>query len=166
MKKTSTVALILLCHGWAANAQISSARQPVAKTDLITSVNLFENSKYNNVPANEEHVDYLQKSRNQRTAGWCFVGAGAIGLAIGLASFPKGDILFPSDEDAAKADRATTITIIGSALLIGSTPFFILSNVNKRKARLSISSNNTGFGVPPGVGKTITGISLSMPIGK
>ncbi|MBL0182795.1 MAG: hypothetical protein IPP96_11085 [Chitinophagaceae bacterium] len=166
MKKIITVALIILLPGWGVNAQINANKQPVVKTDLISPVNLFENGKYNNAPVNDEPVNYLQKSRNQKIAGWCFVGAGAVGLAIGLASFPKGDLLFPSDEDASKADRATTITIIGSALLIGSTPFFILSNVNKRKARLSVSSNKTGFGVPSKVNKNITGITMSIPIGK
>ncbi|HAO46577.1 MAG TPA: hypothetical protein DCQ97_06600 [Chitinophagaceae bacterium] len=117
-----------------------------------------------NPVVNEE---LMRKSRNQRTAGWCFVGAGAVGLVVGLASFPKdGDILFPSAEEETKADRATTITVIGSALMLGSIPFFVLSNVNKRKARISVSSQSTGLGIPPGVSKYVTGVSLIIPVGK
>ncbi len=144
----------------------------VATTTNAQQVSVPANSfivKNNAAPPGPSGVneELMRKSRNQRTAGWCFVGAGAVGLVVGLASFPKdGDILFPSAEEETKADRATTITVIGSALMLGSIPFFVLSNVNKRKARISVSSQSTGLGIPPGVSKYVTGVSLIIPMGK
>ena len=171
MKKIIAVTLILLSTGGVTNAQNNpisdaSTKSIITKTDLISKGIFFTNVN-NSFPEGNRREAYLQKSRNLKTAGWCFLGVGAVGLAIGLASFPtNADIIFTSDEDQAQADRATTITIIGSALMLGSTPFFVLANVNKRKASLSFSSQKTGFGVPSKVGKTINGIKLTVPIGK
>jgi hypothetical protein len=42
----------------------------------------------------------------------------------------------------------------------------IMASSYKEKARLEIKNQKTGFGVPPHVSKDITGISLTIPIGK
>ena len=167
MKRIILISFILLYAGISSNAQFTSGNHLVAKTNFVSPGSFFSAGKYNSVPAENNKADYLKKSRDLKTAGWCFVGAGAVGLAIGLASFPKNaDIIFTSEEDQAKADRATTITIIGSALMIGSLPFFIIANANKKKAKLAVGSQRTGFGVPATVSKGITGVSVMIPIGK
>ena len=73
-------------------------------------------------------TDYLQKSKNQKTAAWILLGGGAALIGTG---FIVGD-----GKDATFDDAATGAVLAGVGLLstIGSIPLFIASGKNKRKA--------------------------------
>ncbi len=109
---------------------------------------------------------YMTKSRNQKVAGYCFMGAGVVVLAIGLASFPQNtDLIFGSEKDKSKADRASNTIIIGALILCGSTPFFILSKINKKKANLLLKYENAGPGIPIQT-SAVAGITAAINIGR
>jgi hypothetical protein len=66
--------------------------------------------------------DYLQKSKNQKTAAWICFGTGAALLAIAAPGNVSFDIL--------------PVLVVGSGgLVVGSIPLFIAASRNKRKAK-------------------------------
>ena len=69
---------------------------------------------------------YLQKSKNQKTAAWLFMGWGIVVTGLGLRDVNHAD--GNSDGDRQVAALITGITAIG----IG-TAFFIASSNNKKK---------------------------------
>ena len=73
-------------------------------------------------------IDYMQKSKNQKTAAWILLGGGAALIGTG---FIVGD-----GKEASFDDAATGAVVAGVGLLsaIGSIPLFIASGKNKRKA--------------------------------
>ena len=73
-------------------------------------------------------TDYVQKSKNQKTAAWILLGGGAALIGTG---FIVGD-----GKEASFDDAATGAVLAGVGLLstIGSIPLFIASGKNKRKA--------------------------------
>ena len=87
----------------------------------------------------KEH--YLQKSKNQRTAGWVLLGAGAgIGIigAIVSAEALSEDWFFG---DSKKSDTGFIIGAVGAARSLASIPFFLSARKNSRKAaQLSLES--------------------------
>ena len=72
--------------------------------------------------------DYLQKSKNQKTAAWILLGAGATCLAIAAPGNVSLDIV-------------PVLVIGGGGMVVGSIPLFIASGKNKKKA-MSVSFNN------------------------
>lgn len=89
-------------------------------------------------PSAAKKQDYLQKSKNQKTAAWVLLGGGTVLIGTG---FLIGDRKESSFDDA-----ATGVIVGGLGLLatIGSIPLFIASGKNKRKA-LSVSFKNERF---------------------
>ena len=172
MKKITLISSLLLCCSMIAHAQTLTA--PNSSYAFASTRNTVSNNQGGHLFMETDSTQpvknaqyYREKSKNLKIAGFCFIGAGAIGLAIGLASFPKdANLIFQDEKDQSKADRATTITIIGSALLLGSIPFFVVSNVNKKKAKLYLNSEKTGMGIPVPAGSSATGMTLSIPLGK
>ena len=73
-------------------------------------------------------TDYLQKSKNQKTAAWVLLGGGAALIGTG---FLVGDGKNSSFDDAA---TGAVLAGIGLLSTIGSIPLFIASGKNKRKA--------------------------------
>jgi hypothetical protein len=181
MKKLILVALILFTKVWAANAQQVNADLPkieTASTEMtVSKINLnsshfsFEKNVLQSAPDPEPAYDkayYLKKSRNNRIASLCLVGGGLVIAGIGALTFPKNyDPLWENESDTeSKADASTALIVVGIAAMLSSIPFTVMSSVNKRKANLMVSSQKTGFGVPPNVGKHITGITMAISIGK
>ncbi len=182
MKKSIIVAFILLSKVWATNAQQLNITQPnnemavsgltAGNTNLNTNPDLPVKNELQLNPdpvAAHDKAYYMKKSRDNRTASWCLMGGGALIMGIGALSFPKDyDIIFGnSDEKESKADGATALIGVGAAVMLSSIPFTVMASVNKRKANAMVASQKTGSGiVPPGVGKTIIGITMTIPFGK
>lgn len=181
MKKIILVALIFLSYGLATNAQqanISSLQNEKAVTEMPASkINLNNNhfsfekialqSTPDPVPAYDKAY-YLKKSRNNRIASLCLVGGGLVIAGIGALTFPKDyDLVFENASDKEnQADVSTALIVVGCAAMLSSIPFTVMASVNKRKANLMVTTQKTGFGVPSNVSSNITGISMTIPIGK
>ncbi|QED37432.1 hypothetical protein FK178_06720 [Antarcticibacterium arcticum] len=79
--------------------------------------------------------DYLQKSKNQRTAGWVLLGAGAATATVGLRIASQEEWFW---DDSGKFEQGMSIFLVGATSSLLSIPFFISSGSNARKAaRLS-----------------------------
>ncbi|HMI78102.1 MAG TPA: hypothetical protein VK484_04880, partial [Ferruginibacter sp.] len=70
-----------------------------------------------------------------------------------------------SESEEKSATFSSILIVGGIAFLVTSIPYFVSSSIHKHKARLKMSSQNTGFGVPSKVSRHITGITLTVPIG-
>ena len=112
----------------------------------------------NNLP-DKDYDYYMRKRKNNLTAGWVTLGSGVLLSGIGL--------LIGTNANASFDDAATggIITVIGAASGIASIPCMIMASVYKHKAKVQLSSQKTGFGVPPGVSKDIVGITFKIGIG-
>lgn len=159
MKKIIPVALILLLTGSVTNAQSTSTRQLLAKKDITEQVGLFENGRYSKAPE-KDYEFYMKKSRNHRTVGWATLGGGIILSGIGLL-VANGDYA-TNDEGSSTAG---VLTVAGAVSGIVSIPFMIMASSYRHKARMMLSSQKTGFGIPVKPGN-ITGVSVFIPIGK
>ena len=128
-------------------------------TSHLTTGNIFFKNGFDD-PITKDHDFYIQKSKNQRTAGWVLLSAG-VGLSgIGL--------LIGTNRNASFDQAATGAVITGIGALSGiiSIPFMIMAGVNKHKAKVMLTNQKTGFGLPPNVSKDIVGITVKIPIGK
>ncbi|RYZ25554.1 MAG: hypothetical protein EOO10_17975 [Chitinophagaceae bacterium] len=98
-------------------------------------------------------LDYLQKSKSQKTAAWVLLGAGGTLIAIAAPGNVSFDIL-------------PVLAIGGSAAIIGSIPLFIAAGKNKRRA-LAMTANfniqHTPITTYPGLSKrSFPGISVKL----
>ncbi|HMU10263.1 MAG TPA: hypothetical protein PKC54_09675 [Ferruginibacter sp.] len=159
MKKMIITGFVLLSAVWTVNAQNTSSDQLLAKKDRIGSVNLFENGPYSNAPE-KDYEFYMKKARNHRTVGWATLGGGIILSGIGLL-VANGDYA-TNDEGSSTAG---VLTVVGAVSGIVSIPFMIMASSYRHKARMMLSSQKTGFGIPVKPGN-ITGLSVFIPIGK
>ncbi len=81
-------------------------------------------------------IDYLQKSKKQKTVAWILLGGG-IGLIAITAAIPSEvtDYGNPFDPFDDKYSNSWDLLAIPGALgILGSIPFFIVSGKNKRSA--------------------------------
>lgn len=95
--------------------------------------------------------DYLKKSKNQKTAAWIMLGAGAGCLAIAA----PGEVSF---------DVLPALVIGGGGLIVGSIPLFIASRKNQKKA-MSMSFRFQQIQLPQGSGfaeKKIPSLNLKL----
>lgn len=167
MKKSIQILLVMLFVNSCLEAQQlnqvgNSELNSQAKTVSVTSFT------YGDPVINKDYDYYMKKSRNNRTASWCLVGGGFVIAGIGALTFPKNyDPIWENDSDTeSKADASTALIVVGCAAMLSSIPFTVMASVNKRKANVMVSSQKTGFGVPPNVSKHITGITMAISIGK
>ena len=122
---------------------LTTKHTKMKKTLFIASAILF--SAINCISQSVENTNYLQKSKNQKTAAWILLGSGAVIDIIAIATFPKDyntlDV-FGNNSPAAErqANTSTWLLIAGTATMLASIPFFILSHVNKKKA-VSVTIN-------------------------
>lgn len=105
---------------------------------------------------------YNRRSRNMRITGLSLLGGG---LVMGVTA-----LLMATNDNSSYSDSRdhtiTTLFVLSAATGIASIPFMVLAHVNKNKARLAMKNQPTGFGVPTNVNKNITGLTMSIPIGK
>lgn len=80
-------------------------------------------------------IDYLHKSKQQKTAGWILLSGGAALVTVGA--------LIPQDDkgvDPGNVVAKDLLYVTGGILMLGSIPQFIAAGKNKKKA-LSVSAN-------------------------
>jgi len=105
---------------------------------------------------------YNRRSRNLRITGLSLLGGG---LVLGVSAL----LVSGNDNNSYSDSRDRTITtlfVLSAATGIASIPFMVLAHVNKSKAKLAMKNQPTGFGVPANVNKNITGLTMSIAIGK
>ncbi len=112
----------------------------------------YDDNAYNNgiKQITETKEFYLQRSHNQRKAGWILFGAGTAVAVIGGIGFGANiDIDLATPDDPAKNQRADifgTIMFAGIFADLVSIPFFISAHHNnKRAASLSFGSQTLNF---------------------
>lgn len=109
---------------------------------LLITINGFSQSA--------EKTNYLQKSKNQKTAAFILLGVGAaldIGGIIATVSNANKEIDYVfSTQSSSSVSHGTeyALYIAGTACLMGSLTLFIVSKSNKRKA-LSVGIDTQQF---------------------
>jgi len=103
---------------------------------------------------------YLKRKRTFLTVGLILLGTGVVSSGIGLLYSNGNDI------NSDKSDLAATYYIIGAVTGIASIPFMSLSLAANNKYKAAIKSQPTASGLPRNVSKQVTGLTLSVPIGK
>ena len=100
---------------------------------LILSARSFSQQSYPSTPLTRS--DYLQKSKNKKTAAWVLLGGGIVLIGTGF--------LIGASSESSFDDAYTGGIFVGVGVLsaIGSIPLFIASGKNKRKAA-SLSFKN------------------------
>lgn len=128
---------------------------------------------YNNAPlstgigfTNNDPVDslikdyayYIQKSKNQRVGGLVLLGSGVLLSGIGL--------LIAQNSNLDEIEGGVIIMGLGALSGLISIPIMIMAHANKNKAKLMLSRQKTGLGVPSNWSQNITGVTITIPIGK
>jgi len=114
-------------------------------------------------------AELFSKAKRQKTAAWICLGAGSALLITGTiiaANKVENDLvsIFFSEEPEPDHSGETVLLLAGGTAAIISIPLFVASSKNKHKASLMIANQKTAFGVPKGVGKNITGLTLTIPL--
>jgi len=138
------------------NSKISFAGNIISAGNLVTGINhTFIDS---NIVV-KDHAFYMQRSRNQRTAGLVLLGGGVLISGVGL--------LVSTNSSATLDQTATGVTIMGVGALAGivSIPLMIMAHANRNKAKLMLSNQTTGYGIPFKSGE-LTGVTLSVALGR
>ena len=91
---------------------------------LLVVVSIATFSQKNNPAPLLTKQDYLQKSRNQKTAAWILRGSGAV-------LFIPGIIWATTSIDSVGPD---ILLVAGGACILTSVPLFMASRKNKRRA--------------------------------
>lgn len=130
---------------------------------------LAQDSPYSNRPSTS--ADLFLKSKKQKTAARILLGGGsALALTGFILSIPKAsnDIISVLVLDPKESDYTVEniMIITGGVAMAGSIPLFIASGQSRRSARLMVKDEKVAMGLPIKAGKKITGITLSIPIGK
>lgn len=86
------------------------------------------------------NTDYLQKSKNQKTAAWVMLIGGTVATTIGFGVAVAGgpDCAFGVPDCGKDQTLSDVLAISGSAAMLGSIPLFIAAGRNKKKA-MSVS---------------------------
>lgn len=139
----------------AATSYMLPADNTVIKDNL--SFNLSNDLGYRG-PSND-YDSFMKKKKNNLTAGLVTLSAGLVISGIGLITL-KNSNGFENDSNPG------VLFVVGAASGIVSIPLMIMATVYSHKARLELKNQKTGFGVPANVSNDITGITLTIPIGK
>ena len=70
--------------------------------------------------------DYLQKSKNQKTAAWILLGGGT--------AMAAGGFIWASSNILSTASGSEFLFFVGIGCMTGSIPLFILSSKNRKRA--------------------------------
>jgi hypothetical protein len=95
---------------------------------LLTAASFCQQT---NPAPSQTKQDYLQKSKNQKTAAWVLLGGGAA-LLIGGVAWGSSDW---------EATGPSVLFVAGGLSMLGSIPLFISSGKNKKRA-ISMSFKN------------------------
>ena len=162
MKKITLYAFGLFILSLTTNAQTNNETVAVNNNPVTVT---------NQLPMTITPIDkigYQVKSRNQKTGAWVLMGLGFAGLVSGIIIDVNhaDDNLYSTFTTGKTNNTGTIIAIAGGGMMLGSIPLFIASARNKSKAKLSVSTQNTNLGIPKGINKNVTGITMSIPIGR
>ena len=135
-----------------------------SKANVLTENKTFSKKQYlaTSTGLDKDYNFYLRRSKNYRIVGLSTLGAGLVASGIGLLLATNNDAIYNQSKD----DAAAVLFLVGAVSGITSIPFMIMASVYKQKARLMLSNQKTGIGVPSNVGKDITGITFIIPLGK
>jgi hypothetical protein len=165
MKKFILISGVLIFTLLQAKAQqgkqeIASTSNTLYKGNTVIKDNLSLNfSTYTGYQVPDKDYDYyMRKKKNNLTAGLVTLGSGLLLSGIGLIT-ATNSTSFDTDMTAG------ILLIAGAASGIASIPLMIMSHVYGHKAKLELSNQKTGFGVPPNVSKDIVGITCKIAIG-
>lgn len=142
---------------------LTKTKSPVQLNGVLRG-NTYTSNQYpafRNTPI-KDYDYYNRKSRTLRITGLSLLGAG---LVLGLS----GLLVASNDNYADPEGRDRTIRtlfVLSAATGIASIPLMVLAHVNKTKARASLSSQKTAFGIPGKAEKNIVGLTLSISVGK
>lgn len=113
--------------------------------------------------------DYLQKARNQHTAGWLLLGCGTtltiIGLVVGGNDIEGAVEDFFSGTATRSGGSGEVIFYTGLVAMAGSIPLFIASSRNRKKAVAVLSikfDNATLIRKVAYVNKTLPSLTLQI----
>ena len=160
MKKSIVMLGVIFLFNMELNAQDQS--QFIAANPITATKPLSLSMRTYNGPG-EDADFYMQRSKNYRIVGWSTLGAGLVASGAGLLIATNSSNTFYND---ANDNAAAIFFLVGAVSDITSIPFMIMATSYKHKAKAMITSQKTGFGVPGKVSKDITGITLTIPIGK
>jgi hypothetical protein len=137
-------------------------------TILFAAIVLFNYAQENNA-VKHTAAELFLKAKKQKTAAWICLGAGSAliitGTAIGANKVGNDLVsIFFSDEPEPDHSGETLLLLVGGSAVIASIPLFVASSKNNFKGRLMIANQKTGFGVPKGVAKNITGLTLTISL--
>ena len=112
------------------------------KIIICLMLSLFGFQSFSQTPAGSKEY-YLQKSKNQKKAGWILLAAGTVMAVGGGIGFSNNWDLF---QNSTKADVYGSIMLGGIVADLVSIPVFISSGRNSRRAaRVSVSSQVRDF---------------------
>ncbi len=106
-----------------------------ANVALLIAANCLSQSAAN-TDQPVEKIDYLQKSKNQKTAAWVLLGVGAALDIAGIfttASNANKEFNF-TDPESVNHGGEIALYAAGTACLAGSLTLFIMAKKNKMKA--------------------------------
>lgn len=106
---------------------------------------------------------YMKKSRDQKTAGWIFLGSGITMNFIGTFLVPT------ENEKGAKVEGPGTsaaLFLVGSVSALMSIPMFISGANNKLKAELILSERNIPLSFEKGRNISLNSVGIGIPIGR
>jgi len=131
-------------------ATVSSA--PISNSILQMPLSPFYNYNALNQDPNislKTKEFYLQRSKNQKTAGWILFGAGTAMVIVGTIGVAKyaaesyTGLLTGEYPDDTKGDTYSVIMLTGAPAQLVSIPFFISAHHNKNVASsISLGSQN------------------------
>jgi len=159
MKKIILIASLILFTGSFIKAQNNPAFNTGFASQTLIESGFVLNTSYSDTPVNN-HDLYLVKSKNQKTTAWVLLSGGVALMSTALLIGNRQNSSF--DE----AGTGAVIGGIGVLAAIGSIPLFISSSKNMSRAQLSVSSQKTAEGIPGNISRKITGLTLSIPMGK
>jgi len=85
------------------------------------------------------NIDYVQKSKNQKIAGWILFGGGMILTTVGGAKVMSNTTFV--GEPLYETNTGEVLMLVGSASMLASIPLFIACSRNRRKV-ISLSFKN------------------------
>ena len=167
MKKNIFLLTLVLTAQLATKAQQNNL-SPTANTyplqlNISKVVNeSFLSRSYEGDPV-KDYAYYNRQSRNMRITGLSLLGVGLVSGGVALLTSTNNNT--GSYESIERKDRTiATLFVVSAVTGIASIPFMIMAHAKKNEARAALSNQKTFI---PGRGNThITGITLSIPLGK
>ena len=164
MKKILLTSTIILLIATAIQAQ---QPQPVDQlaSSTVTSLTprsfnqvFMANNGYNT--PEKDQAFYKRQSKTQLTIGLVLLGTGLVSSGAALLVANGNDV------NSNNGSTIATLFVIGAATGIASIPFMAMSLASHNKAKAFVNNQKTGLGSYTDGNKDVTGVTLSIPIGR